>query len=116
MNNKKNLKRDFMIKGNCLKRLMKDFVYYGKELETIQNKINIMCADGSDQHDINKQKECLKETQDVRIQIKEKVIKAKEELQNLFNDNTDEEVKETEEYKNAEIILKDGIELSNDLE
>ena len=116
MNNKKNLKRDFMIKGNSLKRLMKDYIYYGKEFETIQNKINNMYADGSDQHDINKQKECLQETQDVRTQIKEKVIKAKVELQNLFNDNTDEEVKETEEYKNAEIILKDGVELFNDQE
>jgi len=105
-----------MIKGNSLKRLMKDFVYYGKELETIQNKINIMCADGSDQHDINKQKEGLMETQAVRIQIKEKVIKAKEDLQNLFNDNTDEEVKETEEYDNAEIVLKNGIELLKDFE
>ena len=114
MNNQKNIKRDFMIKGNSLKRLIKEHLYYGKEIETIQTKINNMYADGSDQHDVNKQKECLQESQNVKIQIREKVIKARDELQNLFNENTDEEVKETEEYKNAEAVLNDGLEHFND--
>jgi hypothetical protein len=37
-------------------------------------------------------------------------LKSRDELQNLFNDNIDEEVKETVEYKNADAILKDAYE------
>lgn len=106
----KNLKRDFLLKGNALKRLLKDWVYYGKEIETIQNKINKMYSDGTDEYDINKSKEYLQESQETRNQIKAKILKSRDELQNLFNDNTDEEVKETEEYKNAEAILNDALE------
>ena len=104
----KNLKREFLLKGNALKRLLKEWTYYGKELETLQNKINNMYADGTDEYDINKHKDYLQESQETRNQIKTKVLKARDELQNLFNDNTDEEVKETEEYKNAQAILNDA--------
>jgi len=104
----KNLKREFLLKGNALKRLLKEWTYYGKELETLQNKINNMYADGTDEYDINKHKDYLQESQETRNQSKTKVLKARDELQNLFNDNTDEEVKETEEYKNAQAILNDA--------
>ena len=59
MNNSKSLKREFLLKGNSLKRLMKEYVFYGKEIDTIQNKINSMYVDGSDEYDINKKKEYL---------------------------------------------------------
>lgn len=110
MNNKKNLKREFMIKGNGLKRLIKEFAFYGKEVETLQNKINSMYANGTEEYDINKHKEYLQESENTKNQIKTKVLKSRDELQNLFNENTDEEVKETEDYKNADAILKDAYE------
>jgi hypothetical protein len=109
----KNYKKELMLKGNSVKRTLKEYESYVKEVEKLQNKINEMVSNSTDEYDINKHKEYLDESSKVKDSIKEKLRKFTDDLAALVEEITSDEVKELEEYKNATSFLSSALEVFN---
>jgi molybdenum-dependent DNA-binding transcriptional regulator ModE len=100
-----------MIKGNAVKRLVKEYQMYHKEVLNLLTKYDEMKTENSDEYSLNKHKEFLDESIGARNMIKTKLRTMTDELINLINEIEDEETKNLEEYKNANDYLKSSSHL-----
>jgi tubulin-specific chaperone A len=105
MNTTKNLSKELNRKAMMAKRLCKEYLSYVKEVDGIQNKINNMVASNVDDYDIGKQREFLEESTNVKNKVKEQFFNAKDDFIAFYNQISDEEVKESDEYLNSSTIL-----------
>ena len=98
------------VKFMGLQRYQKEYNSYQKELVMNENKVQQMTSDGKCDHDINKQREVMKETQVMIPIIKDKLFEAMEDLVEFLEDGDGEEVKKLSEetYNKA----KEQVELT----
>lgn len=101
----KNFKKDLTLKGNSVKRLLKEYKMYVSEVEKLQSKYNEMISEGQDDYQLKKQNEYLQESISVRDNVKPKLRKMTDELISYFSD-IPAEIQETEEYKTAAEIIE----------
>ncbi|ORX84339.1 tubulin-specific chaperone A [Anaeromyces robustus] len=101
--------RNLKIKTGVVKRLSKEVVYYKKEYDQQQARIDKLIAQGADEHDINKQKEVLEETNVMIPDSKRRLNVAYKELTDLVDlmlkENPD--LKDSKEMVDAQTVLKD---------
>lgn len=107
----KNYKKELLLKGNSVKRLVKEYQCYDKEVLKLQNKINELKNDNVEEYIINKQVDSLGDSEKVREKVKQSLQSFTDELNNLINEIDDEDVKNLEEYKNAVLHLESSNEL-----
>ena len=100
----KNFKKDLMIKGNAVKRLLKEHDSYKSEVSKLQAKFDQMKENGEDEYGLKKQNEFLQETVSARDIVKSKLRNMTDDLISYVNDVPAEQ-QELEEYKNAMQIL-----------
>ncbi|KAI8579287.1 hypothetical protein K450DRAFT_175207 [Umbelopsis ramanniana AG] len=75
--------RELKIKTNVVKRISKEQISYGKELESQQKRIDKLIADGADEADVRKQKEVLEETVQMIPDVKRRLAAAVQELSTM---------------------------------
>jgi len=101
--------RNLKIKTGVVKRLGKEVIYYQKEYEQQQARIDKLVEQNADIHDINKQKEVLEETNMMIPDTKRRLEVAYKELTDLvelmLKENPD--IKDTKEMTDAQAVLKD---------
>ena len=97
----KNYKKELLMKGNSVKRCVKEYLLYVKEVEKIESKIETLKAENGDEYDIKKNGEYLEESKAVTLSAKNNLRKFTDELTALINEIEDEETKNLEEYKVA---------------
>ena len=97
----KNYKKELMMKGNSVKRCVKECQSYDKEVNKLQAKYDELKTNNVDEYDIKKADEYLQEAISARNSSRTNLRKWTDELTNLVNEITEEEVKVLEEYKNA---------------
>jgi tubulin-specific chaperone A len=95
---------------NSLKRLKKEAIYYNKELNDNENKLNNMIREKKDKYDIKKQEEILDETKLMIPNAKKRLQNKIDEFENFVQDaqfdlNLDEEI--MKEINNVSEILKE---------
>jgi tubulin-specific chaperone A len=112
----KNYKKDLQLKTNSVKRLLKEFQSYEKEVQKLQTKYNELKSNNVDEYDVNKQNEYLQESISARNVTKTKLRTWTDELTNYVNSIDNEEVKQLEEYKNAEDMLKNVREVFENMQ
>jgi hypothetical protein len=98
----KNYKRELTLKSNSVKRLLKEWMMYESEFQKLSLKYEEMKKEANDEYGINKQNEYMQETISVMNSIKSKLRTSTDELTILMNEIDTEDIKNTEEYKNAE--------------
>ncbi|KAI8379527.1 tubulin binding cofactor A [Radiomyces spectabilis] len=96
--------RELKIKTNVVKRLFKEQIAYGKEAQDQQKRIDKLIANGADEADVRKQKEVLEETLCMIPDVKKRLAKAYEDLQDKVQDPA---YADTEELKEAQTVLAD---------
>jgi tubulin-specific chaperone A len=101
----KNFKKDLMIKGNAVKRLLKEFKMYETEVTKLQTKYDQMKNEGEDEYQLKKQNEFLQESIAARDAVKPKLRNMADDLTSYIAD-VPIELKELEEYKNANEYLE----------
>ncbi|KAG4087373.1 tubulin binding cofactor A [Neocallimastix lanati (nom. inval.)] len=101
--------RNLKIKTGVVKRLGKEVIYYQKEYDQQQARIDKLIAENADIHDINKQKEVLEETNVMIPDSKRRLNVAYKELSDLvelmLKENPD--IKDTKEMTDAQTVLKE---------
>lgn len=107
----KNYKKELQYKGNSVKRCVKEYLSYVKEVEKVQGRIDTLKAENADEYDINKSGEYLEESNAVKLSARNNLRKFTDELTALINEIQDEETKKLEEYKLAteQLDLATGI-------
>ncbi|XP_052902255.1 tubulin-specific chaperone A [Anopheles moucheti] len=98
--------RQLTIKTGVVKRLSKEKVVYEKEVVTQQNRIDKLKASGSDDHVLRKQEEVLQESMMMIPDCQRRLAKAHEELSEMIKN--EEELKETEQYQAAVVVLDEA--------
>ncbi|CAO3693654.1 unnamed protein product [Umbelopsis ramanniana] len=78
--------RELKIKTNVVKRIGKEQISYGKELESQQKRIDKLIADEADEADVRKQKEVLEETVQMIPDVKRRLAAAVQELSTMVAD------------------------------
>ncbi|ORX78943.1 tubulin-specific chaperone A-like protein [Basidiobolus meristosporus CBS 931.73] len=102
------IQRHLEIKTGVVKRIYKEGLYYIKEKDQQQAKIDKMVENGEDEYDIKKQREVLDETLRMIPDGKKRLAAAYQELQTLVLQNAEEpSVNATKEFKNASELLKE---------
>ncbi|KAI0208191.1 Tubulin-specific chaperone A [Lamellibrachia satsuma] len=96
--------RAIKIKTGIVKRLAKEKVSYEKEIVKQKERIEKMKAAGDDEYDIRKQGEVLEESVMMIPDTKRRLAAAWDELSKLME--TEEDLKEIEEYTTAMEILE----------
>ncbi|ORX50690.1 hypothetical protein BCR36DRAFT_583273 [Piromyces finnis] len=101
--------RNLKIKTGVVKRLGKEVISYQKEYEQQQARIDKLIAQNADEHDINKQKEVLEETNVMIPDSKRRLNVAYKELTDLVELMLKENpsIKDTKEMIDAQAVLKD---------
>ncbi len=112
----KNYKKDLTLKGNSVKRLLKEFGMYEKEVTKLQAKYDELKTNGADDYEMKKQNEYLQESISAKNVTKTKLRTWTDELTNYVNGVDSEEAKELEEYKNALEMLKNVRELFENMQ
>ncbi|KAF9187177.1 hypothetical protein BGZ51_001501 [Haplosporangium sp. Z 767] len=92
--------RDFTIKTNVLKRLVKEQVYYNQEKLNQQKRIDDMVAKDPEDYEIKKQREVLEETLDMLPDVERRKKAAHQDLANLVT-NANPDIKSSKEYEEA---------------
>ncbi|KAF9935301.1 hypothetical protein FBU30_004876 [Linnemannia zychae] len=92
--------RDFTIKTNVLKRLVKEAVFYTQEKEKQEARIAAMVAKDPEDYEIKKQREVLEETLDMLPDVDRRKKAARQDLANLVT-NASPDVKGSKEYEEA---------------
>ncbi|XP_072517871.1 tubulin-specific chaperone A [Salminus brasiliensis] len=100
--------RQIKIKTGVVKRLAKEEVLYMKEAKQQEEKIEQLKAEAGDEYLIKKQMEVLQESRMMIPDCHRRLSIAHADLQQLLE--TEEELAETEEYKEARSIL-DSVKL-----
>lgn len=95
--------RDIKIKSGIVKRLAKEKISYEKESDTLAKKIEKMKEETPQDYNIKKQEELLDETKRMVPDCERRLRSAWEELSKIVEGEKD--LKETEEYKAALVIL-----------
>ena len=96
----KNFKKDLMVKGNAVKRLLKEYKSYENEVAKLQAKYDELKTNGEDQYGLKKQDEFLQESISCRDIVKPKLRSMTDDLTSYVNEVPPEQ-QELEEYKNA---------------
>ena len=96
--------RQLRIKSGVVKRLAKEKVTYEKEATEQQEKIHKLKEQNKDSHVIKKQEEVLQESFMMIPDCQRRLLKAYEDLKRVIA--TEEDLKESEEYIEAEEVLK----------
>jgi tubulin-specific chaperone A len=112
----KNYKKDLQLKTNSVKRLLKEYQSYDKEVQKLQAKYDELKSNNVDEYDIKKQNEYLQESISAKNVTKTKLRTWTDELTNYINSIEDEEVKLLEEYKNAQEMLKNVREVFENIQ
>ncbi|KAG0253211.1 hypothetical protein BG011_006494 [Mortierella polycephala] len=92
--------RDFTIKTNVLKRLVKEQIYYNQEKLHQQKRIDAMVAKDPEDYEIKKQREVLEETLDMLPDVERRIKAAHQDLANLVT-NANPDLKSSKEYEGA---------------
>ncbi|XP_019937342.1 tubulin-specific chaperone A [Paralichthys olivaceus] len=100
--------RQIKIKTGIVKRLAKEKVSYINEAKKQEEKVKSLKADGGDEYVIKKQVEVLQESKMMVPDCHRRLAKAHEDLNQLIE--TEEDLAESEEYKEARNVL-DSVEL-----
>ena len=111
----KNYKKELQLKGNSVKRLIKEFNAYLKEKENNETKLNELKESGADDYYIRKHNEFVEESVNAYNSAVTKLTKFTEELALLVNEIEDNEVKQLEEYILATEILNNSNQLLGSL-
>ncbi|KAH0539939.1 tubulin-specific chaperone A-like [Cotesia glomerata] len=98
--------RTLKIKTGVVKRLTKEKITYEKEATQQQERVEKYKKEGKDQHDIKKQEEVLQESLMMVPDCQRRLVKAYEELKNILD--SEQDLKETETYIEAEKIIADA--------
>lgn len=105
--------RTLKIKTGIVKRLAKEKVTYEKESEQQRDRIQKYKEQGKDGYDIRKQEEVLQESLMMIPDCQRRLVKAYEELKKILE--TEEDLKETETFLEAQKVLEDSsIQLPNE--
>jgi len=102
----KNYQKELTLKSNSVKRLFKECGMYEAEFQKLNSKNEEMKENGSDEYSMKKQKEYLEETLSVRNVTRSKLRSSTDVLTSLINEIDAEEIKNLDEYKNANEILE----------
>jgi tubulin-specific chaperone A len=97
--------RDIKIKSGVVKRLAKEKISYEKESEKMLEKLEKMKAANPDDYMIKKQQELLEESRSMVPDCQRRLVAAWDELNKMTEEDTD--LRDTEEYKAALVILKE---------
>ncbi|XP_016359573.1 tubulin-specific chaperone A-like [Sinocyclocheilus anshuiensis] len=100
--------RQIKIKTGVVKRLAKEEVLYIKEAKQQEEKIERLKAEAGDEYVIKKQMEVLQESRMMIPDCHRRLAMAHADLQQLLE--TEEELAEMEEYKEARTVL-DSVKL-----
>lgn len=102
--------RNLKIKTGVVKRLGKELISYGKEVEQEQARLDKLKDNGADIHDINKQKEVLEESQQMIPDCKRRLNLAYKELTELCELMTKEnaEIANSKEMEEAKKVLEEN--------
>ncbi|XP_017543019.1 tubulin-specific chaperone A [Colossoma macropomum] len=100
--------RQIKIKTGVVKRLAKEEVLYIKEAKQQEERIERLKAEAGDEYLIKKQMEVLQESRMMIPDCHRRLAMAHADLQQLLE--TEEDLAETEEYKEARSIL-DSVKL-----
>ncbi|XP_072937890.1 tubulin-specific chaperone A [Epargyreus clarus] len=98
--------RQIKIKTGVVKRIAKEKVIYEKEAEQQKNFIQKIKDEGQDEHNIRKQEEVLQESLMMVPDCQRRLLKAYADLKNVLD--TEQDLKENEDYVTAEQVLKDA--------
>ena len=105
----KSVVRQLKIKTGVLKRCIKEYNYYADEKVTNQEKLEKLKNEEAEEGIIRRAEECVAESEIMIPNCAGKVNAAIPELQQLIEDNADnEELAETEEWKEAVLVLDQG--------
>ena len=108
MQDAKSHQKRLRITTGGLVRYKKDVISYQKELKMQNEKLDKLVAEGGDEYTIKKNKELIQETIDVTENLKGKLKKQLEMVQDLV-ESTEvfPEVKETEQWTKTQDAVKD---------
>ena len=81
------LAKQCRVKYQCLQRYIKEYNSYLKEAVMNENTITKLTQEGKCEHDINKQREVLKETEAMVPIIKEKLSEGVDDLTEFLEEN-----------------------------
>ncbi|XP_053612078.1 tubulin-specific chaperone A [Plodia interpunctella] len=98
--------RQIKIKTGVVKRIAKEKVVYEKEAELQKNRIQKLKDEGQDEHNIRKQEEVLQESLMMVPDCQRRLVKAFADLKNTLE--TEQDLKEHEDYLAAEQVLQDA--------
>ncbi|CAH2258718.1 tubulin-specific chaperone A [Pararge aegeria] len=98
--------RQIKIKTGVVKRIAKEKVVYEKEAEKQKIRIQKIKDEGQDEHNIRKQEEVLQESLMMVPDCQRRLAKAFTDLKNTLD--TEQDLKEHEDYQAAEQALKDA--------
>ncbi|XP_012055959.1 PREDICTED: tubulin-specific chaperone A [Atta cephalotes] len=100
--------RTLKIKTGVVKRLAKEKVTYEKEAAQQRERIQKLKEQDKDGYDIKKQEEVLQESLMMVPDCQRRLVKAFEELKKILE--TEQDLKEVEDYIEAEKILQEAEE------
>lgn len=98
--------RTLKIKTGVVKRLAKEKVTYEKEAAQQRERVQQLKEQDKDGYDIKKQEEVLQESLMMVPDCQRRLVKAFEELKNILE--TEQDLKEAEDYIEAEKILQEA--------
>jgi tubulin-specific chaperone A len=97
------------IKTAGIKRYIKEYQSYVKEVTQDQERVNKMIEENDGLHSINKMKEVLEETKAMVPHVKEKLINAVEDLEMFLEENEEEEdLADSELLANAKVQIEEA--------
>ncbi|EGI63120.1 TBCA protein, partial [Acromyrmex charruanus] len=100
--------RTLKIKTGVVKRLAKEKVTYEKEAAQQRERIQKLKEQDKDGYDIKKQEEVLQESLMMVPDCQRRLVKAFEELKKILE--TEQDLKEVEDYIEAEKVLQEAEE------
>ncbi|KAJ0175339.1 hypothetical protein K1T71_009480 [Dendrolimus kikuchii] len=98
--------RQIKIKTGVVKRIAKEKVVYEKEAEQQKNRVQKFKDEGQDEHNIRKQEEVLQESLMMVPDCQRRLVKAYADLKTILD--TEQDLKEHEDYVAAQQVLKDA--------
>ena len=113
----KNELRPIKIKTGVLKRSVKDYQYYVKELNKTLEKVETMKAENKDEHDIKQYQQVAEESQQMIPQCKTKIEGALDDLKSVVEPHAEnQDYLESEEGKAAAEQIGIAVEFLASLE
>jgi len=109
-NNSQELLRKLKIKTGSVKRIHKELLSYGKEVEQQLSRIDKMKAENADPYSIKKQGEVLDESKamipDTKKRLEAAYKELEDQLQEIENANIPSLLNQ-EDYKTAQVVLSE---------